>query len=199
MLKKILLENGLEENKVEEILSSLKENKIYISKNENIDERYSKLKKIRADLEQDLKSLREKNLELENSFNSLKESESLLSEKNLKYEERIKDIIVKNSIEKWLYKNNAKYSDLLLSKFDREKLCINEKGEVENLEEQGQLLKEQFSDLFIKQRQGNTPNNPLNKVNIGIDSEEFEKMGYMDRVKMFEENPELYKALNERS
>lgn len=199
MLKKILLENGLEENKVEEILSSLKENKIYISKNENIDERYSKLKKIRADLEQDLKSLREKNLELENSFNSLKESESLLSEKNLKYEERIKDIIVKNSIEKWLYKNNAKYSDLLLSKFDREKLCINEKGEVENLEEQGQLLKEQFSDLFIKQRQGNTPNNPLNKVNIGIDSEKFEKMGYMDRVKMFEENPELYKALNERS
>ncbi|BFK81485.1 hypothetical protein I3900191A7_16300 [Clostridium baratii] len=62
MLKEILKKQGLDDNAVENILNAMKEAKVYISKNENIDERYSKLKNQKSELEK-LISDREKQLE----------------------------------------------------------------------------------------------------------------------------------------
>ena len=54
-MREILKNNGLDDSKIEAILNEMKEAKIYTSKNENIDERYSKLKAQKTDLETQLK------------------------------------------------------------------------------------------------------------------------------------------------
>ena len=42
-----------------------------------------------------------------------------------------------------------------------------------------------------------TPHPGTGGVESGITKEQFEKMGYLQRAKLFEENPDLYKKLNE--
>ena len=54
MLKKIMQKLNVEDSKINEILSSMKENNIYITKLENADERYTKLKNKKNNLEEQL-------------------------------------------------------------------------------------------------------------------------------------------------
>lgn len=49
-----------------------------------------------------------------------------------------------------------------------------------------------FRDEYLT---GETPNNPPNK-RTGITKEAFNKMGIIERTKLFNENPELYKSLS---
>lgn len=68
MLKEILKKHGIEDNSIQEILKSMEESKVYITKEQNIDERYSKLKsqkieldKIVADRDKQLEELKKNN------------------------------------------------------------------------------------------------------------------------------------------
>ena len=85
-------------------------------------------------------------------------SETLKNE----YECKIRDMQVRGSIEKALVGAKAKHSDLLIDKFDKEKIKIDEKGNITGIDEQLNGFKESYKDLFTVDVQGQNPNNPDN-------------------------------------
>ena len=125
--------------------------------------------------------------------------------KNQEYErgkaEGSKEIEVfkkQNALEKALQGYKAKDTSILSKMLDMEKVKFNDKYEiVEGLEEQITPLKESHDYLFES-------DNPLPKFtgNINqpgktnqITKEVFNKMGYQDRLKLYNENKALYDQL----
>lgn len=86
-----------------------------------------------------------------------------LQEKNLatasEYESKLKTIKLDSAIKLALKGSKAKYEDLLVGKFDKEKLEISEDGAIKGLDEQLKGIKEGYKDLFEQKLTGNTPNN----------------------------------------
>jgi len=76
------------------------------------------------------------------------------------YETKVKDITLNTAIEKALMKENSKFPDLLVPKFDRSKLVIDG-DKVIGLDEQLAVLKSSYKELFGENIIiGNQPNNP---------------------------------------
>lgn len=67
----------------------------------------------------------------------------------------LKEIAIKDA----LYNEKAKHPELLISKFDLDKIVLDEKGEkvVSGIEEQIKFNKETYKDLFGEVEQPNTP------------------------------------------
>ena len=125
--------------------------------------------------------------------------------KNQEYErgkaEGSKEIEVfkkQNALEKALQGYKAKDTSILSKMLDMEKVKFNDKYEiVEGLEEQITPLKESHDYLFesdnpLPHFTGNI-NQPGN--NNQITKEVFNKMGYQDRLKLYNENKALYDQL----
>lgn len=103
-----------------------------------------------------------------------------------------------NNLEKALSKYKAKDSSILSKMLDMKKVKYDDNFEiVDGLEEQINTLKESHDYLFendkpLPQFTGNI-RQPGN--NNSITKEVFKKMGYQDRVKLYNENKELYDQL----
>ena len=89
---------------------------------------------------------------------------------------------------------NAIHPDLLSGKIDRTKLKLSNDGSVTGLDEQVKVLKEIYKDQFGNGKAGNKLNNPDGRSG-GVTKEQFDKMGYSERAKLFTENKELYDQL----
>ena len=162
MTKEQLLEMGLTEEQVDKVLAAQKEElKGYIPK-----ARFDEVNNAKKDLEnqlndrdKQLKDLQGKvkgNEELEKTIKELQEANKATKEQ---YEDKIRDITITAAIQSKL--TDAKYPDLLLTKFDRSKLSIAEDGTVLGVDEQLAVLKEQYKDLFKPDVKGKEP------INIG--------------------------------
>ena len=162
MTKEQLLEMGLSEEQADKVLAAHKEElKGYIPK-----ARFDEVNNAKKDLEnqlkdrdKQLKDLQEKvkgNEELEKTIKELQETNKKAV---ADYEAKIKNITLDNAIKLALKEHKAKYEDLLLGKFDRDKLTIKDDGTIEGLEEQIKALKEGYKDLFEQPLSGQTPNN----------------------------------------
>lgn len=163
---KEFLKGIVSEEQVTSILDGMKENKFYISGNENVDERYNKLKTQKEDLETqlvtanstiaDLKKATKGNEDLQKK---LTEYETQIQTLQQESEAKVKNLTLDHAIEKLLTTNNAKHIELLKAQFERDKLEVNEDGTVKGLEGQFKTIKESYSDLFQAQLGGQTPNN----------------------------------------
>lgn len=163
---KEFLKGIVSEEQVTSILDGMKENKFYISVNENVDERYNKLKTQKEDLETqlvtanstiaDLKKATKGNEDLQKK---LTEYETQIQTLQQESEAKVKNLTLDHAIEKLLTTNNAKHIELLKAQFERDKLEINEDGTIKGLEDQFKTIKESYSDLFQAQLGGQTPNN----------------------------------------
>lgn len=162
MNKEKLFELGLNEEQAEKVLAMHKEALTgFIPK-----ARFDEVNETKKELEQQLK---ERDKQLKELGEKVKGNEELskqiqeLQESNKKavadYEAKIKNITLDNAIRLALKEHKAKYEDLLLGKFDRDKLTIKEDGTVGGLEEQIKALKEGYKDLFEQPLSGQTPNN----------------------------------------
>lgn len=60
----------------------------------------------------------------------------------------MRNIIMSNAIEKALVRAQAKFPDLLMSKFDMEKIEIAEDGTIKGIDDQLKSLQEKYKDLF---------------------------------------------------
>ena len=159
-LKKLLQKHGVAEEVVNKIIEEEKDNQ-YIPKSrfDEVNEAKKQLENDLKDREQQLKDLGEKakgNEELSMQITELKEANKKTSKE---YETKIRNLTLDNAIKIKLKDNKAKYEDLLMSKFDREKLKINDDGTIEGLTEQLTSLKEGYKDLFEQSITGKTPNN----------------------------------------
>jgi len=162
MTKEQLLEIGLSEEQADKVLAAHKEElKGFIPKTrfDEVNDAKKDLEKQLEDRDKQLKDLQEKvkgNEELERTIKDLQESNKKAV---ADYEAKIKNITLDNAIRLALKEHKAKYEDLLLGKFDRDKLTIKDDGTVEGLEDQIKALKEGYKDLFEQPLSGHTPNN----------------------------------------
>lgn len=91
-------------------------------------------------------------------------------------------------------KNNKAVKALL----DMEKVTFKD-GKFEGLDEQLEAIKKDSDYLFNKEDDGKPKfvDKTGGTGGAGITKEDFKKMGYSERVKLFNETPDLYKELNQ--
>ena len=102
-----------------------------------------------------------------------------------------------NALDRALSKYKAKDTSILSKMLDMEKVKYNDKFEiVEGLEEQINSIKESHDYLFDNDKPLPTFTGDIKQPGKAqITKEIFNKMGYQDRVKLYNENKELYDQL----
>ena len=199
--EELLKAQGLSDEQISAITKAMGKEKIYTTTLENAEERYNKLKAQKENLDEQLKTtdetikdLKKNNVDNEELQKTIKQHEDTIKNLKADSEKKIRNLTLDSAINNALTKAKAKHSDLLASKFDRDKLVINEDGTVTGLDEQLKSFKDTYKDLFEVTLGGSTPPNPDGKPTT-ITKEQFNKMGYLERVKLNQDNPELYNSL----
>lgn len=159
-LKKLLEKHGVGAELVTTIMDDTKDtNYVPQARFDEVNNSLKELKGQIADRDKQLKDLGEKakgNEELTKQITELQEANKKAVGD---YEAKIRNITLDNAIKLKLKENNAKYEDLLLTKFDREKIKIKDDGSLEGLDEQFTTVKEGYKDLFGASLSGNNANN----------------------------------------
>ena len=104
--------------------------------------------------------LKKSNADNETLQTKVKEYEDTIKSQKADYEAKVRNLTLDSAIEKALSKANAKHSDLLSTKINKEKLVIGEDGKVTGLDDQLKELKETYKDLFEEKISGIPPANP---------------------------------------
>ncbi len=105
-------------------------------------------------------NLKKNNTDNEALQTKVKEYEDAIKTQKADYEAKVRNLTLDSAIEKALSKANAKHSDLLSTKINKEKLVIGEDGKVTGLDDQLKELKETYKDLFEEKISGIPPANP---------------------------------------
>lgn len=200
-LTEILKANGVDDEVITKITADMKTNKVFTAGEDNLDIRYGKLKTEHAQAQQSISDLQAQI----SQFEQLKsQNASVIEEANKKLaelqaeNERIK---LDNALERALIE--AKVQDVDYMKFKlKEKhpdgFKLDENGKIESINTVLDDLKVQFPNQFAKTEK-KIEEKKLEKSddnNGGISSEQFSKMDYHERAKLFKENPEQYAELN---
>ena len=200
-LTEILKANGVDDEVIGKITADMKTNKVFTAGEENLDIRYGKLKNDHAQAQQSIADLQSQIAQ----FEQLKtQNATLVEEANKKLadlqaeNERIK---LDNALERALIE--AKVQDVDYMKFKlKEKhpdgFKLDENGKIESINTVLDDLKVQFPNQFAKTEK-KIEEKKLEQSddnNGGISSEQFSKMNYHERAKVFKENPEQYAELN---
>ena len=200
-LIEILKANGIEDDVITKITGDMKINKVFTAGEDNLDIRYGKLKTEHAQAQQSISDLQAQI----SQFEQLKsQNATLIEEANKKLadlqaeNDRIK---LDNALERALIE--AKVQDVDYMKFKlKEKhpdgFKLDENGKIESINTVLDDLKVQFPNQFAKTEK-KIEEKKLEKSddnNGGISSEQFGKMNYHERAKLFKENPEQYAELN---
>ncbi len=159
-LKEILVNKGLEENKADEVLSEMKENKIYLSSEENIDERYGKLKAQKEDVDTQLETAQTTIKDLKDSNKTNDNLQTKISEYEGEIEtlkQQSADIQKQSAVELALVKNGARNPKAVNALLDTEKVELTDEG-IKGLDEQLEALKE--SDAYLFQTEEDDDGNP---------------------------------------
>ncbi|MCF6466353.1 phage scaffolding protein [Clostridium sp. Cult2] len=199
-LEEILKAQGLADEQIAAIMSSMKENKIYTTNEENIDIRYNKLKIERDDLKEKLETadntiadLKKNNKDNEELQKTIKTHETTIATMKKDYEDKIREMNIQSAIRSKL--TDTKYPELLETKFDKTKLSVAEDGTVLGIDEQLAVLKEQYKDLFVPVIKGRDPNN-IGGNPPGIKNPwSKEHFNLTEQGKILKEDPELAKQL----
>lgn len=140
-----------------------------------------------------INDLKKNNINNEELQTKVKEYESTIKTQKADYEVKVRNLTLDSAIEKALASSKAKHTDLLSTKIDREKLVISEDGKVSGLDEQVKGLKESYKDLFEEKISGREP--AKNGDSILLTKEQFNKMGYQEKLKLYTENKNLYEEM----
>ncbi len=200
----ILKANGIDDATVEKIAGDMKTNKVFTAGEENLDIRYGKLKNEHTALQQNVTDLQSQIAQ----FEQLKvQNITLMEEANKKVEQLQSEnerIRTDYAIERALIE--AKVQDVDYMKYKlKEKypdgFRLDDNGKIESINNVLDDLKVQFPTQFTKTEK-KIEEKKLEKSdenNGGISSEQFTKMNYHERAKLFKENPEQYAELNKNN
>lgn len=152
---KLLEEQGLSEEQIKTIVNAMRKNRIFITQEEKIEERYQKMKQQRDLLKKKLE-LTESAIENAQSMLQVKEElqqlhcyyEDKMNSLKQEYEEKIISIKIDEAIKTLFVK--TKYPELLAAKFDKTKVTFDSEGNVIGIEEQLSFLKREYKELFIE-------------------------------------------------
>lgn len=201
-LQEILKSQGLTDEQIEKVTGEMKQNKIFLADEENLGIRYKKLKDDHDTL---TKQHGEATTLIEELKKGSKGNEQLQS-KITAYETQVAEL--QAELEKTKIESAIKVALLSAKAVDVDYLTfkLKEKGEIK-LDDQGNIkgiddmlagLKTQFPTQFesASQKKIDERKLPDGDDTKKISQEEFNKMGYQDRLKIYNENPDLYNELS---
>lgn len=201
-LAEILKAKGIGDEIIKAIQEDMKSNKIFTASEENLDVRYGKLK---TDHDGKLAEL----TEAQNLIAELKKStkgQEDLQGKITAYEGQVAQLQAEleqtkldAAIKVELLSSKALDVDYLTFKLkEKGELALDENGKIKGWDDKIAALKTQFPTQFEASGKKNILENKLpddGGKGDGITKEAFDKMGYQDRLKLFNENPETYAEL----
>ena len=207
-LQELLKAQGLSEEQINKIIGEMKGNKLFISGEENIDTRYAKLK-------EDFENLTAQHGEASKLIDQLKKDNKGnedLQGKITDYESQIAqlqtellDAKIDAAMDRMLNKAGAKADDFDYLKFQWKKkgeISLDDKGEIKGGDDAVAGLKIQCPSQFDAGKGGKLIEEnrlPENENKNTVTHEDFSKMGYKDRLKLYKENPEAYKELTNKN
>lgn len=200
-IAEILKANGVDDNAAKAILDAMKENKIYTASEENLDIRYGKLK---GDHEGVTKQLAEANSLIEELKKSNKGNEGL-QEKVAAYETQVQQLKaeleqtrIDAAVKVGLLDSKALDVDYLTFKLKAkgDALTLDENGKIKGWDDKLAALKTQFPQQFESSGKKTIIENrlPDQEEHGTLSRSEILKKPYAERQKIFEENPEAFRA-----
>ena len=204
--KEILKAQSLTDEQINNITAKMKEEKIYTTSLENADERYTKLKGQKADLDEQIKAanatiedLKKNNKDNEALQKTIQDHETTIE--NLKKESAQKDF--NYALDSALKDNKCKNAKALKALLDLDNIKFNE-GKLEGLEGQLNALKESDGYLFATStpapgNTGGAGNHPRVGGGTGaVTKADIIKMPYSKRVEFYNNNKaEFNRLMNE--
>ena len=202
-LLEILKANGIDDEVAGKITADMKANKIFTAGEDNLDVRYSKLKNDYTASTQQITDLQSQIAQFEQAKS---QNVALLEEANRKFAEleaenaRIKTDYALDRALMEAKVQDVDYMKFKLKEKHPEGFKLDENGKVESINTVLDDLKVQFPNQFSKTEK-KIEEKKLEKTddtNTGITSEQFSKMNYHEKAKLFKENPEQYAELNKK-
>ena len=203
-LKEIMLANGIDNAVIDKIASEMKANKIYTASEENLDIRYGKLKNEHTALTQQATDLQSQIAQFEQLKAQLTSQAEEANKKIAEMQSENAKIKTDYALERALIEANVQDVDYMKFKIKEKHpdgFKLDENGKIESINTVIDDLKVQFPNQFAKTEK-KIEEKKLEKSdndNGGISSEQFTKMNYHERAKLFKENPEQYAELNKNS
>lgn len=201
-LQEILKSQGLNDEQIEKVTGEMKQNKIFISGEENLDIRYGKLKTDHDSLQkqygeattliEELKKGSKGNEDLQKKITAYEQQVTTL-------QDELKQTKIESAIKVALLSAKAKDVDYLTFKLkEKGELVLDDQGNIKGLDDMLAGLKTQFPTQFETDSQKKIDEKKLPEGDDSkkVSQEEFTKMGYQDRLKLFNENPDLYHELS---
>ena len=194
MKRKFLEDLGLDKSIVDQIMQE---------NGNDINKAKSDYDDIKVQLETARNTIKERDTQIENlkqvDGEALQAEITKLQKENKeatdKYTNDLKELRLNNAI-KLAINDKVFNEDIAASLFDKSKLVLDDDGKVIGIDEQLENIKKENAFLF-KTGKVETPYNPIGGNNpTQITKEQFNKMGYNDRVQLYNTNKELYTELN---
>ena len=202
-LLEILKANGIDDEVAGKITADMKANKIFTAGEDNLDVRYSKLKNDYTASTQQITDLQSQIAQFEQAKS---QNATLIEDANRKFAEleaenaRIKTDYALDRALMEAKVQDVDYMKFKLKEKHPEGFKLDENGKVESINTVLDDLKVQFPNQFSKTEK-KIEEKKLEKTddtNTGITSEQFSKMNYHEKAKLFKENPEQYAELNKK-
>lgn len=205
-LQEILKAKGLTDEDIKSVIGEMKQNKIFTASEENLDVRYGKLKTDHDNLTAEHKKSTDLIAELQKATKGQEAVQGKITEYEAtiqKLQEEAVQAKTESALKIGLLSAGAKATDIdyLIFKMSHDedwKPELDDQGQVKGLDEKLKGLKTQFPNQFessaskkIEEKKLEKPDDP-NKVS----KEDFAKMGYQERLKLYNENPDQYKELS---
>lgn len=201
-INEILKARGLDDTAITQVLEDMKANKLFLTAEENMDIRYGKLKTQHEGASKQLEEALATIETLKKSTKGQEDAQKALAE----HEEREKALLAE--LEKTKVLSEAKFAlkdagaldvDYLLFKLqEKGELALDEHGKLKDWDDKLAGLKTQLPTQFeSKGGKKNIVENKLPGAEGGGDTvtrESLLKMPYAERMKVFNENPDAYKA-----
>lgn len=201
-LQEILKSQALSDEQIEKVTGEMKQNKIFLADEENLGIRYKKLKDDHDTL---TKQHGEATTLIEELKKGSKGNEQLQS-KITAYETQVSELQseleqtkVESAIKVALLSAKAKDVDYLTFKLkEKGEIKLDDQGNIKGIDDMLAGLKTQFPTQFESDSQKKIDEHKLPDADDTkkISQEEFNKMGYQDRLKIYNDNPELYAELS---
>lgn len=201
-LQEILKSQGLSDDQIEKITGEMKQNKIFTAGEENLDIRFGKLKDEHDSLsakysesEKLIAELQKSSKDNESIQAKIKEFETTIAEKDAELEQ----VKTESAIKVALLGAKAVDVDYLTYKMkEKGEIKLDDQGNIKGIDDIITGLKTQFPTQFetSSQKKINEHKLPNSSEEQKISKEEFSKMGYNERLKIYNEDPELYSELS---
>ena len=205
-LKEILKSKGVADDVIESIMGDMKTHKIFTASEENLDIRFGKLKADHDALVQKDADSQKLIADLQSATKGQEEVQKQIADYQAqiaKQDEELKQAKTESAMKIGLLSAGAKASDIdyLLFKLNHDsdwKPELDDNGQIKGLDDKVKGLKTQFPVQFEASSTKKIDEKKLDKPDDKqtVTKDDFKKMGYQSKLKLFNENPELYNELS---